>query len=322
MIQLCDKIVLKYLASFAVSNKTTNESYASLIYDMSISLSYFLEFCTIQGEWIPCRTFFSPTLTEEGYCVTFNGLSASELLRTDVCQSEDTYVSEPHESPHWTLEKGYSPQANLSSYPYRILGPGLSTGLSLILTSETKNTEYLCGGPVQGFKVLLHSAAEYPQVSKKFVRIPMDQEVMIAVKPQMISTTEGLRDYTPERRQCFFNHERYLQFFRVYTQDNCELECLTNYTLKSCGCVKFSMLRTNRTAVCETYNISCLLRAESDLLEMDVVRHEDENTNFRANCNCLPACTSVQYDAEVTQTDFDWINWGSSLKVPIEEAKG
>lgn len=43
------------------------------------------------------------------------------------------------------------------------------------------------------------------------------------------------------RRQCFFNNERYLRFFKLYTQANCELECLTNHTLKECSCVKFSM---------------------------------------------------------------------------------
>lgn len=43
------------------------------------------------------------------------------------------------------------------------------------------------------------------------------------------------------RRQCFFDTERQLRFFKIYTQRNCELECLANFTVKTCGCAKFSM---------------------------------------------------------------------------------
>lgn len=281
-----------------------------------------MEFCVIRSEVQFCRDIFSHTMTEEGICVSFNLLAASELLRTEVIQSIDPYLSGKRKSPHWSLEHGYSPEATLNSYPYRTLGPGYSAGLSLLLLSSNEDLDYLCRGPVQAFKVLLHTSAEYPQVSRKFVHVPMDQEVTIAVKPQMVTTTEGLRSYTPERRQCFFNNERYLQFFKIYTQDNCELECLTNYTLARCGCVKFSMMYTNGTAVCETNQINCILNAENDLLEMDVLGHQDQQANFRAQCNCLPACTSIQYDAEITQTDFDWLKWTQAIKIPLDNTTG
>lgn len=43
------------------------------------------------------------------------------------------------------------------------------------------------------------------------------------------------------RRNCYFENERYLRYFRAYNQFNCELECWANVSLKYCGCVKFSM---------------------------------------------------------------------------------
>ena len=89
----------------------------------------------------------------------------------------------------------------------------------------------MCRGPVQGFKILLHTPGEIPRVSKQFFRIPLEQEVVVSVKPNMITTSEGLADYSPDRRQCYFNEERHLKFFKVYTQANCELECLANFTL-------------------------------------------------------------------------------------------
>lgn len=48
------------------------------------------------------------------------------------------------------------------------------------------------------------------------------------------------------RRQCYFDEERHLKFFKVYSETNCELECIANYTLSICGCVKFSMPRKNK----------------------------------------------------------------------------
>jgi hypothetical protein len=53
----------------------------------------------------------------------------------------------------------------------------------------------------------------------------------VSVKPNMITTSDGLIGYAPNRRQCYFNDERQLKFFKVYTQSNCELECLANFTL-------------------------------------------------------------------------------------------
>jgi hypothetical protein len=43
------------------------------------------------------------------------------------------------------------------------------------------------------------------------------------------------------RRKCFYQNENQLRFFKVYSQSNCEWECLTNFTMKACGCVMFYM---------------------------------------------------------------------------------
>lgn len=77
----------------------------------------------------------------------------------------------------------------------------------------------------------------------QYFRAPLNQEVVVAVKPDMMTTSDGLKGYDPHRRQCFFPKERALAFFQSYTQQNCEVECLTNYTRNKCGCVAFHMPR-------------------------------------------------------------------------------
>lgn len=68
---------------------------------------------------------------------------------------------------------------------------------------------------------------------------------MAAVEPDLIKTSEAVRRFRPEKRKCFMRNERYLRHFQQYSQPNCLLECLTNYTLQKCGCVQFFMPSKN-----------------------------------------------------------------------------
>lgn len=96
-------------------------------------------------------------------------------------------------------------------------------------------------------QILLHTPGEVAQVARQFFRIPFDQEVLISIRPKIITTSDGLKHYEPHRRQCYFQKERHLRYFNIYSQTNCELECLANFTLSKCGCVKFSMPREYRS---------------------------------------------------------------------------
>lgn len=78
-------------------------------------------------------------------------------------------------------------------------------------------------------------------MSRNSFRVPVSEDTLITIKPKMTITSEGLRSYNPNQRQCVFLSERSLHFYKVYSQRNCEDECLANFTKIECGCVKFSM---------------------------------------------------------------------------------
>lgn len=143
----------------------------------------------------------------------------------------------------WSLDGGYDDSESIGAetYPYRVLSAGARAGFIALIHLFERNLDYICRGPVQGFKMLLHSPEEVPQISKQYFRVPLEQALTLLVKPSMITTSEGLRSYKPNRRKCYFNSERQLRFFKAYTQSNCELECLSNHTYHECGCVKFSL---------------------------------------------------------------------------------
>lgn len=255
-------------------------------------------------------------------------------------------VDDNEEAKHWNLEDGYddSVVTEGEQYPYRVFGAGARAGLFVLLRLYEKDLEYLCRGPVQGFKILLHTPGEIPQVSKHYFRVPLLQEVLVSVKPNMITTSDGLRHYEPNRRQCYFNSERQLRFFKVYTQRNCELECLSNYTRNYCGCVKFSLPRKTAndsfqlfilylfylnaisgdvdTPICGAAKIKCYNEAEDKLLEKDFKEGLSDIQAVRKGCNCLPACTSITYDAELSQAKFDYVSLFNAYKNPLDEFPG
>ncbi|RZC36262.1 ASC domain containing protein, partial [Asbolus verrucosus] len=111
--------------------------------------------------------------------------------------------------------------------------------------------------------VLVHSSFNVPRLSKNYFRVPVNKEVVVAVEPELIVTSDAVKNFGPKERKCYLKSERFLRHFKVYTQVNYLLECLTNYTLNKCGCVTFFMPRDNETAICGTGSADCVDEAES-----------------------------------------------------------
>lgn len=140
----------------------------------------------------------------------------------------------------WSLEKGYKKPKG-QSYPIRVFNAKPGASLIAYIRLYEQDLEYLCRGSTQGLKVILHTPGEIMKMSRQIFRIPRWKEAEIAIKPKLITTSNGLRNYKPSQRQCFFTSERRLRFFKLYAQNNCEVECLANYTKIECNCSKFSM---------------------------------------------------------------------------------
>lgn len=124
-----------------------------------------------------------------------------------------------------------------------MLDVGLQYSLTIIMKVNNNDIDYLCGGTVQGFKIGFHSPMDIPRELKKFVQLSPRQAALYVIEPKLTVATNETRDYEAHERRCFFSHEHKLRFFQQYTQSNCEMECLSNYSLAQCDCVHFSMLR-------------------------------------------------------------------------------
>ncbi|XP_059052635.1 pickpocket protein 28-like [Achroia grisella] len=264
-----------------------------------------------------CSDLFSPILTEEGNCYTFNILRAEELFRMENLHKDYQYLDHKRMSQSWSLEDGYDPMTPIETYPHRGSGYGAKAGLTFLMRSKEIDLDYICKGPVQGFKILLHNPAEMPRLTQQYFRSPLSQEVVVAIKPNMMTTSSGLRAYEPARRQCYFPSERYLRYFKVYTQSNCEMECMSNYTYSRCGCVHFGMPHGPEIRVCNAGSMACMKRVQMELVVVEVqsvlekVNQKNDTIDedarkIASRCKCLPACTSIEYEAETSQADYDW----------------
>lgn len=85
------------------------------------------------------------------------------------------------------------------------------------------------------------------------------------------------------------------------------------------------MPRDKHTPICGAAKIACYNEAEDSILQKEIDEGLSSSTDsIRGNtkCNCLPACTSIQYDAEMSQATFNWKDLFKAYKNPVEEFPG
>lgn len=150
-------------------------------------------------------------------------------------------VKENPNISQWNSEDGYEIGVNDDCYPMRIFNSKPSGALKLFLQQIIEDLPFKCHRLNTGFQVFINLPGEVPGMSGLVFQIPTDEVVQISIRAKLITTSSGLRIYKTSQRQCFFNSERQLMFFKIYTQNNCEVECLANFTKQECGCVRFSM---------------------------------------------------------------------------------
>lgn len=99
-------------------------------------------------------------------------------------------------------ENGYtvSPASKLDTYPHRVISTGQALGdINLEVKVNDDSLDYYCGGPVHGFKVLVHSNDMYPNMLKQFQKLATKIEGTISIQPKITRAEPEIADYSADQ---------------------------------------------------------------------------------------------------------------------------
>ncbi|KAI9565143.1 putative amiloride-sensitive sodium channel [Daphnia sinensis] len=222
--------------------------------------------CIWLGVPSPCIEYFSFLPTDDGICCTFNG-AKYEDAELDIKSNE-----------HKKLHVG---------------GNGYRMGLALVLDADIEDYS-VTNGKFDGFKVLVHTSEEFPDVADRGFVLGPGSETFVGVKGiTTFNTEEVAKDVTPHQRQCQVEGEKKLKYFPQYSRSACTIECATQLMQERCKCRPYFFRADKGTKLCDLALYSCI----SDAYE-DVREREDQF------CSCLPPCSDVWYDPEISYANF------------------
>lgn len=80
--QICDEGRQALVFDF-FPDKYSDPNILSIISSVAPKLEETMVLCKLYDKWTPCDQFLFPTITEEGICYTFNGLSLEEMTTNE-----------------------------------------------------------------------------------------------------------------------------------------------------------------------------------------------------------------------------------------------
>jgi len=293
--QVCDPHLLEKIE--VKSPPTSGSDIPGLLRTVSPKMGEFLLFCRFRGKLEECSHFFKEILTDEGVCYTFNMLPDSELFNG--VDAEDDNSTSPIWKSWFTSEQ----DEKFSVFPHRALS-GFDYGLNIVLNMNNSDLDYICKGPVQGFRLKVHPPNEFPKMSEGYQRIPLQSETLVAVKPTVT--------FTKGSDQCHSTSSNPLQHFKQYSYHNCMNECESQFVHSKCGCVKFWMVHNDETKICNQRQVTCV----TDALTEFSTTYTFENP---FSCDCKPTCDNLEYNTKVSYADFEFAKVFTAYGADLEE---
>lgn len=237
--------------------------------DMAPTCIDTFSYCQWRNRVRPCHELFKPVFTEKGLCFAFNALNSHETFTNEWAYFANlnklllsnlkkyTYYLHCRMAPemftitdnpnitNWNQEYGYTKGRIGSEHPLRIFDSKPFGGLTIYVRLLKCDMAYECRGPFHGFTLSLSPPEDMISLSNRLIRVSPCEKAKVSIRPKLIFSLKNVEKYTPVERQCYKNAERQLRYFKFYGKNNCEMECLANFTKKECGCVKFSMPSMN-----------------------------------------------------------------------------
>ncbi|CAG9858557.1 unnamed protein product [Phyllotreta striolata] len=297
-----------YDKKFTYSNNFTESPEDILKFYEWVQPNFFnlISDCKFMGKTYLCGELFDHRIfTEEGICYAFNLLDRRDLF-TDIVTFHNKYHSGfPNK---WSMEHGYPTSERSETYPRRALFSGAPFALEAKLSTYEKDSIITCPTCPKGYKLTISHPLSVPRPKYDYINLPLNYLLTTTVSLDMTSTSKAASKYDPRGRNCYLSDERKLKFYKIYTQQNCQMECLTNYTLASCNCSSFFMPRELDTRICSGFDYHCVHNAELNMLDESMKENFLKLNGLQdsTKCDCMPICSNVNYILQHTYMPFSW----------------
>ncbi|KAL4121083.1 hypothetical protein QTP88_013658 [Uroleucon formosanum] len=248
----------------------------------------------------PCE-IMQPIFVLNNLCYSFNALPYNEMYRQvpnklqSVLQTGKTWSIL---TSNWNSDDGYSTNDIISNLPWNMKSTAFWNTVEFILAQE--DGLYGCSNK-QGFTVYFHSPSDVPDYSHSSLKLSKSSHSFVQIVTQLSLTDEGLKNWTPEERGCYYFNEKWLKYNTVYSYINCYVECLVNYTETLCGCAPIYRINSS-FPVCGPKSNKCLANAAVFI------------QRAYSTCKCLPSCTEIDYELSFSTVPKNFSYIKKSLK--------
>ncbi|VVC45170.1 Epithelial sodium channel [Cinara cedri] len=213
----------------------------------------------------------------------------------------------------WTPENRYSINATPFDLPWRVTGDTIENAVRLVFNLKNTNLGGHCPETDSGLTIIVHNPADTPIGMKPTAYVTRNNMLSISLSIVVIHTSPKITNWTPKNRNCYFQNEKKLKFFKIYTSHNCEVECRANNTLEECGCNAYFQPRDPNVLVCGSNSTDCV--RESMTIGYSIFDKQLKKLNNMDGCECLPACMDIRYDYETVEFFRNWTTNSTSLKI-------
>ncbi|XP_060863036.1 pickpocket protein 28-like [Metopolophium dirhodum] len=254
---------------------------------------------------VPCQ-YFQPVYTIYGVCYSLNMVPFHQLLNNDYNQvlsnlnhtKADIITNATNTA--WDPEIGFNKNAKPFNLPWKVIGDTVEDSVIIRFNLQNENTRKHCPKTDKGMTLFLHSPIDVPANIQPTAYIAVNNIAYITTTFTWLTTSESILGWKPDMRHCYYQHERTLKFFRIYTINNCDIECRANNSLKMCGCVAYYHPRDINTPICGSENYKCMRQYSNDVYSIfDKHLFTINTTN---DCNCLNVCTEIRFKHNVVYT--------------------
>ncbi|CAG9802085.1 unnamed protein product [Chironomus riparius] len=293
------------------SNKSYNEDILNTLNAQSYQINDEFVKCAVDEIPHKCENVFIQSMTEYGYCYTFNMVGYNSMFQGNLASEYDIYKrkkiaktwskttdlefhddDEDAEDLTFSIDEGYLKE----SYDIQPLRAAKLQSLMFALKIKKIDVPNICEYHPLTYFVYLHLPVNIPSHMSHFTVAQLNTYKISQISAAMKTLDESMKDFSPEKRRCYFENERKLQFFKTYSKRKCEFECMRNFTLTQCGCVKLSLLRTDEDKLCDARSLACYKAISKSWPNSYYKNRKIKRDVIDFPCYCLPQCTQIKYE--------------------------